>query len=137
MGLNLVDVISLIEVIFLLGGAFISLQIYTFNQSNRLWLTVPIGFIFMSLRRVILLLDSLGLVNNISELVLWIDSVILPFSITILLFIGMISMYRSFNEFDSLEGQLASKLMGNRKGKSSNKTKTKIKSKSSPRKKKR
>jgi hypothetical protein len=108
--ISLLDILSLVEVIVLLAGGFISLQIYTFNQRNKLWLTVPIGFIFMALRRILLFLSSLGIITDKKELVLWLDSVILPFAITALLFIGVLSMYKAFQEFDSLEGQLASKL---------------------------
>lgn len=103
-------IFSLGDFLLQLAAAFFSWRIYTFHKLSKAWLLVPVGFIFMAMRRLLALSYAQGYFTDSVLSIQFIDSIIIPFVISVLLVFGIWAMYHSFQNFALTEKAVKEKV---------------------------
>ncbi len=102
-------VFSVLDFILQLIASIFAYQIYTFHQLSKGWLAVPLGFLLLAIRRIIILSFELGYIQT-EVFRPFVDSVFLPFIISLLLVIGIWVMYNNFQKFSILQKDVSNKV---------------------------
>jgi len=102
-------IFSILDFILQCAAAVFSYQIYSFHRLSKAWLAVPIGFGLLALRRALSFLQGTGYLQN-SVLSPILESVFIPFIISLLLVIGIWAMYNSFQKFSLTEQEVSEKI---------------------------
>jgi hypothetical protein len=103
-------IFSIVDVGLQLTAAFFSYQIYTFHKLSKVWLAVPLGFIFMGIRRVLALSYTEGYFQDSILSIQFVDSILIPFIISLLLVFGIWAMYNNFQKFALVESSVKEKV---------------------------
>ncbi len=103
-------VLGVTQIIIQLAVVYLVYKIYTYNRVHKAWLAVAIAVILMTLRRVTALSIDMGALPQLSGYTSFIDRIVLPFCISVLLFIGFWVMLKNFKEFEVVEKQVQEKV---------------------------
>ncbi len=101
---------SILDIVLQLTVAYFSFKIYNFHKLSKVWLAVPIGFVFMAMRRIIALSYKMGYFQNSIISIQFIDSIFVPFIISLLLVFGIWAMYNNFQNFALIEKDVTEKV---------------------------
>ncbi len=101
---------SILDILLQLTAAFFAYQIYTFHKLSKVWLAVPVGFIFMAARRIIALSSANGYFEDSVLSIQFVDSILIPFVISLLLVFGIWAMYNNFQKFALIESSIKEKV---------------------------
>ncbi len=96
-------VLGVLQIIIQIVAAYFSYKIYKYNRLSKAWLAVFLALIVMTFRRFTALAINLGVLKQFSGSIQFIDSIGLPFIISVFLLIGLWSMSRSFENFEVVE----------------------------------
>ncbi len=102
--------IGILSLIIQFSAVYFAYKIYLFNRLGKGWISIIVAFIIMGLRRVTALLIELGFMPAYSGAIKTLDTLWLPFIITILIAIGIYSMLGNFENFEVVEKNLRNKL---------------------------
>ena len=102
--------LAISQMVYQLAAAYLSYRIYKFNRVNKGWLMVTIALILMAVGRIFAVVLLLGWANELPPIVAFIDSLVLPFLISVFLLIGLYSMFRNFVSFDIVEKNVQDKI---------------------------
>lgn len=108
-------ILSILDLLLQLTAAFFSYQIYTFNKLSKGWLAVPIGFLLLAVRRIILYFSVRGYIPAISGVSPLVESLLVPFLISIMLVFGIWAMYNNFQKFSLVEMDVEKKVQSFKK----------------------
>ena len=108
---------SILDILLQLTAAFFSYQIYTFHKLSKVWLAVPLGFVFMATRRILALSSANGYFEDSILSIQFVDSILIPFVISLLLVFGIWDMYNNFQKFALVERDLKEKVKDFKKAK--------------------
>ena len=100
-------IFSILDLLLQFIAAFFAYQIYTFNKLSKAWLAVPLGFLLMALRRVFIFAYAEGYISSVSPLV---DSLIIPFIVSLMLVFGIWAMYNNFQKFSLVQSDVEKKV---------------------------
>ena len=89
-------VLALTQIILQLGAAYLAYRLMRLTGVFRAWLLLIIAFILMTVRRVTALLIQLGSMLPLGDSVGFVDRIVLPLTISILLVISMYELVRTF-----------------------------------------
>jgi hypothetical protein len=92
--------LGFLQIIFQAIAAYFSFVIYRFNRLNKAWLFVTFALILMTFRRITASLIEFSLISNFSGTIALLDRIILPFLISIFLFLGLWAMLKNFESFE-------------------------------------
>ncbi|MSR86312.1 hypothetical protein EXS74_02870 [Candidatus Woesearchaeota archaeon] len=106
---------SIIDLVLLFTGAFLAYRIYTFHNLSKGWLTVPLGFFLMGIRRILATSNYLGYFQNSFLSLEYVDSVFIPLIITLLLVFGLWAMYHNFQSFSLVQSGVEKKVQAFKK----------------------
>ena len=101
---------SLLDVLLQLVAAYFSFKIYTFHKLSKVWLAVPLGFVFMAVRRILALSYAQGYFQDSILSIQFVDSIFIPFVISLLLVFGIWAMYNNFRDFALVEKDVDKKV---------------------------
>ena len=96
-------ILGFLQIILQALAAYFSYLIFRFNRLNYAWLSVTMALILMTFRRITALIIELGLIPQMTGTISMVDRIILPTIISILLLIGLWSMFKNFENFDVVE----------------------------------
>ena len=103
-------IFSILDLLLQCIAAFFSYQIYTFNKLSKAWLAVPLGFVLMALRRIFIYLYTEGYIATLPSISPLVDSLIVPFLVSIMLVCGIWAMYNNFQTFSLTEKEVEEKV---------------------------
>lgn len=101
---------SILDVALQIIAAFFAWKIYNFHQLSKVWLAVPLGFIFMAIRRILALSYAQGYFEDSVLSIQFVDSIFIPFIISLLLVFGIWAMYNNFAKFSLIEHEVKDKV---------------------------
>jgi hypothetical protein len=111
MAAELVNTLMMVvQIIVQFVAAFFSYKIYTYNRLAKSWLAVVAALILMGFRRMTALLTQFNLIPDLEGSLLWLDKILLPFLISILLVWGIWSMKKQFESFRVIEDKMTEKV---------------------------
>lgn len=103
-------IISFIVLIIQIFSSFIAYDIYRFNRNRKGWIGVIIGNAFIASQDFVFILYlRYSNINNLN-LISGVIFIIFPLAISIFLFVGFLSMRKSFIKFDLLGQETLSKI---------------------------
>lgn len=103
--------LGIMQIVLQVVATFFAFRIYSFNRLNRAWLAVALAFSLTAAARVITFSMRTLDISRLTTTDL-LDSVVLPFAISSLLFLGMWSMKRNFESFEVVEKKVEEKIGG-------------------------
>ncbi len=106
---------SIFDLLLLFTGAFFAYRIYTFHNLSKGWLTVPLGFFLMGIRRILATSNYVGYFQNSFLSLEYVDSVFIPLIITLLLVFGLYVMYHNFQNFSLVQSDVEKKVQSFKK----------------------
>lgn len=96
----MVDVVILIlgiaQIVLQLGVAYLAYRLTKITGIFLAWSLVIIALILMTMRRVTALMMEMGLITALGGSVAFIDRILLPLAISILLLLAMYGLVRTF-----------------------------------------
>ncbi len=101
---------SFLDLALQLAAAYFSFKIYTFHKLSKVWLAVPLGFIFMGIRRTLAWSYVQGYFKDSVLSIQFVDSIFIPFVISLLLVFGIWAMYNNFQTFALVEKDVTKKV---------------------------
>ena len=101
---------SILDAALQLTAAFLSYKIYNFHKLSKVWLAVPLGFVFMAMRRILALSYAQGYFQDSLLSIQFIDSILIPFLISFMLVFGIWAMYNNFQNFAWVEKEVKKKV---------------------------
>ncbi len=103
-------ILELIQIVVQFTAAYFSYVIYKYNRLYKAWLAVVVGLVLMAFRRVTALLIELSRAPASTDPVRFLDRVLLPFTISVLLLWGLWSMKKNFESFEVVEKRVSEKV---------------------------
>lgn len=106
--------LGIFQIIVQAVAAVYAYKIYSFNRLNKGWIAMIFALILMTLRRVTALLIEVNYLPTLTGIISYIDRVILPALISLLLLIGLYVMFRNFETFEIVE-KTVKRIVGRKK----------------------
>ena len=103
-------ILEFIQIVVQFTAAYFSYVIYKYNRLCKAWLAVVVGLVLMAFRRVTALLIELSGAPTSTDPVRFLDRVLLPFAISVLLLWGLWSMKKNFESFEVVEKRVSEKV---------------------------
>ena len=103
-------IFSILDILLQSTAAFFSYQIYTFHKLSKGWLAVPLGFVLMGLRRIFIYSYTQGYIGALPSISPILDSLIVPFLVSLMLVFGIWAMYNNFQTFSLTEKEVEEKV---------------------------
>lgn len=98
--MNMIDmatfVLAIAQIILQLGAAFLAYRLTRLTGAFRAWSLLIIALVFMAARRTTALLIEMGAMPALGGFVGFVDRIVLPLSISILLLLSMYELVRTF-----------------------------------------
>jgi hypothetical protein len=110
MSLDINSLLGIFQIVVQFVAAYFSYKIYLFNKENYGWISVTVALVLMSFRRITALLIGLKYISALGGWVALLDRLILPSIISLLLFGGLWSMLKNFENFRVIETKVKTKL---------------------------
>lgn len=95
--------LGILQIIIQAIAAYYSYKIYSFNRLNGGWLALTFALILMTFRRITALLIEFSLLAKFGGWLDFTDRILLPTLISIFLLVGLIVMYKNFEDFEVVE----------------------------------
>ncbi len=101
--------LSVINVIIQFTAAYISYRVYSFNRASKGWLAITGALLLMAIRRVTAFMISYDAFGGATQVISTLDRLFLPFTISVLILIGLWSMLKNFETFEVVEKDVKEK----------------------------
>lgn len=103
-------ILGILQIVIQFVAAYFSFIIYKYNRLNKAWLAITVALAIIAFRRITALTIELGVFAELGGTIEFVDRILLPFVISVLLFGGLWSMKKSFESFEVVEKRVREKI---------------------------
>lgn len=103
----LILIFGIFSILFQFASVYLGYKIYTFNRIRKWWLALVFAFLIQGVKRIIVTYQDY-FISGISSIIL-VDRV-LQLLISLLIFIGLWSMFKNFENFEIIEKKVKAKI---------------------------
>ena len=100
--LTLASILGIVSIILQIIAAYFAYQLIKITGAFRAWILIISALIVMTIRRITAELITTGYISALTGTAAWIDRIILPLVISILLVFGMYDLLRLFKNHNKM-----------------------------------